>query len=1636
KTHCYEELIVLERENLRKSMEKLKAGASHIITCTRQLKVVEANIGKRSRELELKEKKLQTLSSDLDKRGNNFEATVKKRVRELEFKEKELKSLSSDLDIRVTNFEREKSEAGNLKKLVKECTEELRLKRNELTAKLDISTRIQREIESKKEQLGQVLGELRRLCREASTVQIRNKEMEEETNRKKKELAPILDQIKEAGKHLVMLSEKLESQRRLHEVQSSELESEERALERVRESIQFCNSELDLKENKVQSLNSCLTVCVQETDSKSKELGDIQKLIEQRTSELLVMHNQRDAFKLSIQELSEELVTKEKMHNEILETISRSSSEMEETAKEVKAAETQASDLNARSERFRQEIKGKEKELSLLMNQIESEGKKLVQFKREMQEETDSRKKDLVLILSQIEESGRQLADVVEQLESHGRLLEIKSVELVSKEMELEFVGESSKRFICDLEVKEKRLQALNNLITVSGEQLDLKSKELGEIQKLIEEKTNELCVLAEELHVEEKRHMEILEAICRSSSEMESAETETRVLSVKSQSLRREVEDREKELDRLKNQINSGESKLLQLRKSIQDCTTELSSTRVQVEAMKNTQREVELKKQLRQKSTVVLKNEQQPASAPINDTNQQNARETEAVIEDVLMDHGNSALLERHEVSSVLRGSLNPAEFVLELVQEEIREEVDIHDSLVENWVLLFEELAKIQREDDPELRPKAKTVATLWKRKMIMEAPKSSLEALAFLLFTVAFGLGELINQEETALLASSVAQYEHAPTLFNSLKLDIPEIVEYLITKRQYIPAVQLICAFKLDKDFPASHLLTKVIMDLRWSALERRPAESSQAKEKDGARLKAILELVEDYKLEVSLPGDLIAKLMIQRENSTPLVHYSARHRTSSASNPQAKFCNVASAQVSSASLRVPKPENKRDQKGNRKVLDESPVGLSVVRRDGRFLLAQSPSILIVFSSSSSSEHCAQLQIRLRLLALKISETKSLSKSMEKLKADASGILYCVSQLKSMHKHNEMVEANIKKRSRELELKEKELQSLSSSLDKSVRIFEKEKSEAGDLKRLVEECVEELRSTRNELTAKLDYSARIQTETELMEKQLGQYKKEMEEETGRKKSELSLVLDQIKESGKLFVTVDEQLESQQRLLKLRSSELERVRESIKLCNSDLELKQQMVQSLNNQVTVCDQTIASKSKESGDIQKLIDQRNSELVAKEKQHEKILEAICRSSSEVEEMKAAETELNVRLERFRQEIEGKRKELSLLKNQIESEEKKLEQLHSKSKELGEIQRELKLLKQLRRVSTVVVKREKQPAAAPTSDTRRHISAETEPLDEDDLMPHGITGSLTGHEVSSILRDSPNPAELVLELVQDEIRGGSGLQDSFLEICVLLFEELAKIQRPGKSQLQLKAREVAALWKERITIEAPKSSLEALAFLLFIVAYGLKTLINEEETALLASSVAQYEQAPRLFNYLSLNPKLREFVKELIEKSQYIPAVRIICLFKLDTELSFSPSELLKKEIINFRRPALENRSTESSQAKETDGERLRAIIELVADYKLEVDIPGDLIAKLMVQRESSTPLVRCSVERDTSSNPQAELKKKQTNTVLVKHNGVKEENIVMSSDVNSINETAMAKDPPIIYTYQRRGN
>ncbi|KAF3489018.1 hypothetical protein F2Q69_00055345 [Brassica cretica] len=385
----------------------------------------------------------------------------------------------------------------------------------------------------------------------------------------------------------------------------------------------------------------------------------------------------------------------------------------------------------------------------------------------------------------------------------------------------------------------------------------------------------------------------------------------------------------------------------------------------------------------------------------------------------------------------------------------------------------------------------------------------------------------------------------------------------------------------------------------------------------------------------------------------------------------------------------------------------------------------------------------------------------------------------------------------------------------------------------------------------------------------------------------------------------------------------------------------------------------EVEVKENQLQALSLKLAEIQKQVEQQTDKLKAIEVEASDKEKALGLIRNQIKSEEKTLIELRTSLEHTGNELELKKAELKKTGNEFELKKAELEHTGN---ELELKKTELKNT-EIRLRSSVLVKHETQP-----------IAAEPELSTGDAFLLHELsTIGLERHEVSSYLRAISNPAKFVPDLVDRQLRTAyrrqklGCLQESLLKNLVLFLEELAGIGGLEKPQLQFKAKELASTWKENITIEAPISSLEALAFLLFIVAFGLKSLINEEEAALLASSVFHYTQGPKLFQFFGLKRKIPEFVRDLIKDHQYIPAVRIICLLDLK---DFSATTLLMKEITVLRHSAM-------GKVQNKDVGRLRAIVELVADYKLDIDLPGELIAKLVFLRENSTPPeLHCSVE------------------------------------------------------------
>uniref|UniRef100_M4D0H6 FRIGIDA-like protein n=2 Tax=Brassica campestris TaxID=3711 RepID=M4D0H6_BRACM len=275
-----------------------------------------------------------------------------------------------------------------------------------------------------------------------------------------------------------------------------------------------------------------------------------------------------------------------------------------------------------------------------------------------------------------------------------------------------------------------------------------------------------------------------------------------------------------------------------------------------------------------------------EQAPEAPISNSSdsrslnvQENIASSPVASEDALRDIVGTPSFSPNEVSTELPMFKDPGRFVLTSVEEALtgareRGELSLADPMVKTLVPLLEELTRVVRSTDLELQVDATKVAHQWSSMMGASGLKSQLEAWAFLQFIVAFGLAKQTSQNETLHFAKHVAHFKHAPKLFRSLGLTsaIPNFVNELLIKAQYIPAVRFMLFFNVKSSFSPLVILKQEVMNLKRSVNDKRRLESQAEANRDAAaKMREIIEITEDFKLKIDLPMDLILKFMVPRE---------------------------------------------------------------------------------------------------------------------------------------------------------------------------------------------------------------------------------------------------------------------------------------------------------------------------------------------------------------------------------------------------------------------------------------------------------------------------------------------------------------------------------------------------------------------------------------------------------------------------------------------------------------------------------------------------------------------------------------------------------------------------------------------
>ncbi|XP_022561818.1 FRIGIDA-like protein 5 [Brassica napus] len=131
---------------------------------------------------------------------------------------------------------------------------------------------------------------------------------------------------------------------------------------------------------------------------------------------------------------------------------------------------------------------------------------------------------------------------------------------------------------------------------------------------------------------------------------------------------------------------------------------------------------------------------------------------------------------------------------------------------------------------------------------------------------------------------------------------------------------------------------------------------------------------------------------------------------------------------------------------------------------------------------------------------------------------------------------------------------------------------------------------------------------------------------------------------------------------------------------------------------------------------------------------------------------------------------------------------------------------------------------------------------------------------------SLSPNEVCTELPMFKDPGRFVLTSVEKALtdaseRGELSLEEPILMSLVPLLEERARVVVISTDpDLQSDATRVAHWWVKMMGASVEKSQLEAWAVLQFIVAFGLVKQTQPDQTLQLASYVAHFKHAPKLF--------------------------------------------------------------------------------------------------------------------------------------------------------------------------------
>ncbi|KAK9293183.1 hypothetical protein L1049_021172 [Liquidambar formosana] len=830
----------------------------------KQLDVTQKSIEERSEEVKSKENRLQLVQK-----------TVQETEQGLELKEKKLELLRRTLEGRSQDVEWKEKSIGSVQKSVEECCKRLKWKEENFETFRRLVEKRSKEVGSKEKQLDSMQDSIQKLS--------------EEVESKGKHLDSIQKSIEERWKEVELKKEQLGSIEKSNEERCKELEMKEKQIDEMRKVVEKGSEEFDLKKKEFNSMQVSIQELSEELVLKEEQLETVQKLIEEGHMELELKEKQLNSIKNLIDERSKEFSSKERELDSIKKSIA-------EGVEKLKLQEKQCNSIQFSIEENSKELEFKERKLKLIRETI----KECLGELQLKEKQFDSVKKSIEDCLEELKSKEKQLESIQKKFDERSKGLQLKEKQFESIQKSIEECGKELNQKQTKMASNQNSVEEGSNIIesqvthlrvciTMKGKSLQLfLNKHLSDHESLRSGVSSALRISSDPA----KLVLDAMQGFYPPHSKDGDVEFEASVIrrscillleqltsisplinaQVKEEAVKLAGEWRRKiRLETLNSLEVLGFLQLLATYgvASAFDAhdLLHLLGTVAQYRQAPELRRALGLADKIPVGHILhpQVKIEQSGYVLADNPTSSSSANCDTMDGTNMLLALNDNIVYD--EVFTTLRMSLEPAKLVLDVMREFYSLHIkkggtDFKSCAIGNHILLLEQLMRISPEIEPHVKEEAMKLAVEWKAKMRVGI-ENSLQVFVFLQLLAAYGLVTAFKGDEILKLLVIVAQHRETPNLCQALGFEdkIPDFIELLVEKRQWLEAIRYSFAFQLVDKFQPPALLEAQLkfcrevfreIDMKGNPTHITLAEAA---EKEAPLLRAVIKCIADYKLE-------------------------------------------------------------------------------------------------------------------------------------------------------------------------------------------------------------------------------------------------------------------------------------------------------------------------------------------------------------------------------------------------------------------------------------------------------------------------------------------------------------------------------------------------------------------------------------------------------------------------------------------------------------------------------------------------------------------------------------------------------------------------------------------------------------